>query len=99
MDSMGGPIMLFVFAGKSAEHGMTAFFKMLAVISVNLGLFNLLPIPVLDGGHLVLFAVEGIRRKPPSMRFREITNMVGMAILLLLMVLVFSNDIVRFILG
>lgn len=99
MDSMGGPIMLFVFAGKSAEHGLTAFFKMMAVISVNLGLFNLLPIPVLDGGHLVLFAVEGIRRKPPSMRFREITNMVGMAILLLLMVLVFSNDIVRFILG
>ena len=99
MDSMGGPIMLFVFAGKSAEHGMTAFFKMLAVISVNLGLFNLLPIPVLDGGHLVLFAFEGIRRKPPSIRFREITNMVGMAILLLLMVLVFSNDIVRFVLG
>lgn len=98
MDSMGGPIMLFVFAGKSAEYGISAFFKMLAVISVNLGLFNLLPIPVLDGGHLLMFAVEGIRRKPPSIRFREITNMVGMAILLLLMVVVFSNDIIRFVL-
>ena len=99
MDSMGGPIMLFVFAGKSAEHGLQSFFRMLAIISVNLGLFNLLPVPVLDGGHLVLFLVEGIRRKPPSMRFREITNMVGVAILLLLMILVFSNDIIRFVLG
>ena len=91
--------MLFVFAGKSAEHGLQSFFRMLAIISVNLGLFNLLPVPVLDGGHLVLFLVEGIRRKPPSMRFREITNMVGVAILLLLMILVFSNDIIRFVLG
>ena len=99
MDSMGGPIMLFVFAGKSAEHGIQSFLRMLAIISVNLGLFNLLPVPVLDGGHLMLFLIEGIRRKPPSIRFREITNMVGIAILLLLMVLVFSNDIMRFVLG
>ena len=99
LDSMGGPIMLFVIAEKSARKGMDHFLRMLAIISVNLGLLNLLPIPVLDGGHLLMFAIEGIRRRPPSMRIREITNMIGMVILLLLMVLVFSNDIMRFIIG
>ncbi len=98
MESMGGPIMLFVLAGKSAEAGLDAFLRTLAVISVNLGLLNLLPIPVLDGGHLAIFAIEGIRRRPPSMRFREVTNMIGVTILLLLMVWVFGNDIVRFVL-
>jgi regulator of sigma E protease len=99
LDSMGGPIMLFVIAEKSARRGIDHFLRMLAIISVNLGLLNLLPIPVLDGGHLLMFAIEGIRRRPPSMRIREITNMIGMVILLLLMVLVFSNDIMRFIIG
>ena len=99
LDSMGGPIMLFVIAEKSAERGLDNFLRMLAMISVNLGILNLFPIPVLDGGHLVLFAIEAIRRRPPSMRFRELSNAFGLALLLLLMVLVFSNDIMRFILG
>jgi len=99
LDSVGGPIMLFVIAEKSAKRGMDTFLRMLAVISVNLGLLNLLPIPVLDGGHLLMYAVEFIRHEPPSMRFREISNMIGIAVLLLLMVVVFSNDIIRFIIN
>ncbi|MEE8408196.1 MAG: site-2 protease family protein [Myxococcota bacterium] len=98
-DSVGGPIMLFVLAERSAKRGIEDFLAMLALISVNLGLLNLLPIPILDGGHLLLFAVEAIRRRPPSLRFREVANIVGMTLLLLLMVLVFRNDIMRFVLG
>ena len=64
---------------------------------MNLGLLNLMPIPVLDGGHLLMFGIEAVRRKPPSIRVREIANLVGMVFLLFLMVIVFSNDIMRFI--
>ena len=99
LDSMGGPIMLFVIAEKSAKRGWEHFLRMMAVISVNLGLLNLLPVPVLDGGHLMFFALEAIRRKPPSIRAREIANMVGLALLLMLMVLVFKNDILKYVLG
>ena len=62
-------------------------------------MLNLLPIPVLDGGHIFLFAIEAVRRRPPSVRVREITNLVGLVLLLLLMVLVFKNDILRYVLG
>jgi len=99
IDSIGGPIMLFNIAEKSAKHGWTAFLRIMAIISVNLGLINLFPIPVLDGGHLLFFGVEALRRRPPSLRVREVANMVGLALLLMLMVLVFHNDIVRYILG
>ncbi|HSI04424.1 MAG: RIP metalloprotease RseP [Myxococcota bacterium] len=99
MDSMGGPIMLFVIAEKSANSGLAEFLTMLAVISVNLGLINLVPVPVLDGGHLMFLAMEAIRRRPPSVRVREVANVVGLVMLLMLMVLVFKNDIVRFVLG
>ena len=96
---MGGPIMLFVIAEKSANSGLAEFLTMLAVISVNLGLINLVPVPVLDGGHLMFLAMEAIRRRPPSVRVREVANVVGLVMLLMLMVLVFKNDIVRFVLG
>ncbi len=97
LNSMGGPIMLFVIAEKSAKRGAPFFMRTLAMISVNIGLMNLLPVPMLDGGHLVFFAIEGISRRPPSLRLREAANMVGLALLLLLMVLVFHNDLLRFV--
>jgi regulator of sigma E protease len=97
--NMGSLIMLFNIAALSAEKGARPFLAMLALISVNLGLLNLLPIPVLDGGHLLMFSVEAVRRRPPSLRFREVANAVGLAILLLLMVFVLGNDIIRFVLG
>lgn len=99
LDDLGGPIMLWVIAEKSARRGLQDYLRWLAVISVNLGLLNLMPIPVLDGGHLLMFGIEAVRRKPPSTRVREIANLVGMVLLLFLMVIVFSNDIMRFILG
>lgn len=99
LDNMGGPIMLFVIAEKSAKSGLTDFLTMIAVISVNLGLVNLVPVPVLDGGHLMFLGIEAVRRRPPSVRVREVANVVGLVMLLMLMVLVFKNDIVRFVLG
>lgn len=99
LDTMGGPIMLFVIAEKSAKRGWEFFSRMLAVISVNLGMLNLLPVPVLDGGHLLFFGIEAVRKRPASIRAREIANAVGLALLLLLMMLVFRNDIIRYVLG
>lgn len=96
MESMGGVIMLFVIAEKSAKKGAQVFLRTMAVISVNLGMLNLLPVPVLDGGHLLFCAIEAVRRKPASIRVREWANTVGLILLLLLMLLAFRNDIVRY---
>jgi len=93
--SVGGPIMLYQIASKSAEEGLDSFLNAMAVISINLGLMNLLPIPILDGFQLFAAAWEGVRRRPIPMRAREIANMVGLAMLLLLMAMVFKNDIMR----
>ncbi len=93
--SVGGPIMLYQVASKSAEQGPEFFLGVMAAISVNLGLVNLLPIPILDGFHLLAAFWEGIRRRPIPMRAREIANLVGLAMLLVLMVLVFKNDLTR----
>ena len=99
LNTLGGPIMLFVIAEKSAKRGLATYMRVMAVISVNLGVLNILPIPVLDGGHLLFFAIEAVRRRPPSLRTRELANMVGLALLVLLMVLVFKNDLLRYVLG
>ena len=99
LKSMGGPIMLFVIAEKSAKRGWESFGRALAMTSVNLGMLNILPVPVLDGGHLLFYAIEAITRRPPSLRVREAANFVGLALLLALMVVVFRNDISRFLLG
>ncbi|MBI5508274.1 MAG: site-2 protease family protein [Deltaproteobacteria bacterium] len=99
LETMGGPIMLFQIAAESAKQGIEYFLSTMALISVNLGLLNLMPIPVLDGGHMLIFGIEAIRRRPPSLRFREVANLIGLALLLLLMLLVFHNDIRRLLLG
>ncbi len=94
-ETIGGPILLYQVAAKSAEVGWDAFFWTMGVISVNLGLMNLLPIPVLDGWHIFAAGVESVRRRPLSIRFREIANAVGLALLAALTLLVFRNDIMR----
>jgi regulator of sigma E protease len=94
-ESLGGPIMLFQVAQKSAEVGVGKFVEMMALISINLGLVNLLPIPVLDGFSLLAALWEAVRRRPIPMRFREYANMVGLAMLAVLMVMVFKNDITK----
>ncbi len=93
--TVGGPIMLFSIAAQAAEEGVESFLFKMALISVNLGLMNLVPIPVLDGGHIAACAVEAVTRRRLSVRAREIANLVGLALLLLLMIAVFKNDIAR----
>jgi len=93
--TVSGPITLYDVAGDAGSKGATYFLWAMAVTSVNLGLLNLLPIPVLDGGHLLLFLVEGVRRRPVSLRTREVSSLVGMSVLLLLMLVAFKNDVTR----
>lgn len=94
--NIGGPILIAQMAGQQAQEGLGTFLAFLAVLSINLGILNLLPVPVLDGGHLVFFMVEGIIRKPVSVRAREMAQQVGICLLVLLMVYAFYNDILRF---
>lgn len=93
--SVGGPVMLYRMASRSAQAGLNAYLDIMALISINLGLMNLLPIPVLDGFHLLSALWEAVRRRPIPARAREIANMIGLAMLLVLMVLVFKNDLTR----
>ena len=96
MDSVGGPIMIADMAGKMAESGGASFLAFIALISINLGVLNLLPVPVLDGGHLVFFFAELIFRRPVPQKVREYAQQIGMVMLLGLMVLAFYNDIIRY---
>lgn len=93
--AVSGPITLYDVAGDAGAKGTTYFVWAMAVTSVNLGLINLLPIPVLDGGHLLLFLVEWVRRRPVSLRARELSSLVGMSVLVLLMLVAFKNDVTR----
>jgi regulator of sigma E protease len=95
IDTVGGPIMIAQMAGDQAKAGIASLFQFIAVISVNLAVINLLPIPVLDGGHLLFFAIEAVKGRPVNLKVREIAQQVGMVILAMLMILVFYNDITR----
>ncbi len=95
-EAIGGPIMILDIAGKSAEKGWLYFVKMMAFLSVLLGLLNLLPIPILDGGHIAFIAVESVMRRPVSIKARVIASYVGLILLVGLMVFAFGNDIHRY---
>jgi regulator of sigma E protease len=92
---LGGPIMIVQEAYSLAATGFERVLQFVAVISVNLGIINVLPIPVLDGGHLFFFLIEAVRGKPLSVRVRETAMQVGVLLLVTLMVFVFYNDIAR----
>jgi regulator of sigma E protease len=94
--NIGGPILIAQMAGQQAQEGIGSFLAFLAVLSINLGVLNLLPVPVLDGGHLLFFLVEAIIRRPVAARHREMAQQVGIFLLMLLMVYAFYNDIARF---
>lgn len=96
LKNIGGPILIIKAAGDSARSGFIPFLTMLILISINLGIINLFPIPMLDGGHLILFLIEFIRGKDFSIRSHEMIQRVGIAILVLLMAFAFFNDIMRF---
>jgi regulator of sigma E protease len=93
--NLGGPILIAQMAGQQAQEGIGSYLAFLAVLSINLGVLNLLPVPVLDGGHLFFFAVEAIIRRPVSVKYREKAQQVGIFLLLLLMIFAFANDIFR----
>lgn len=93
--NIGGPITVVQIAGQAAQTDMSSILSVLAFLSIQLGILNLLPIPILDGGHLFFNVFELIFRKPLSMRAREIAQQVGLVLLIMLMVLAFYNDIVR----
>ncbi|MEO8701212.1 MAG: RIP metalloprotease RseP [Kofleriaceae bacterium] len=95
-EALGGPLMMYRVASVSGNQGWDSFLLMLALISVNLGLLNLLPIPMLDGGHLLVFAIEGAQRKPLSVKARERVQLAGLSVIVLITVLAAGNDIVRF---
>ena len=94
-DNLGGPIMIAQMAGQQARAGIGKLIQFIAFISINLAILNFLPIPILDGGHLMFFSIEAVRGRPVSLRVREVAQQAGMFILLVLMVFVFYNDIAR----
>jgi regulator of sigma E protease len=96
MDSVGGPIMIAKMAGETAQMGASSFLAFMALLSINLGVLNLLPVPVLDGGHLFFFFCELIIGRPVNQKVREYAQQIGLFLLLGLMVLAFYNDIIRY---
>ncbi len=93
--TLGGPIAIAQFAGQAAESGIMAFLSSMAFISLQLGIFNLLPLPVLDGGLILLFIVEAIRRKPFSDKFKEVWQRLGFALIITLLTFVLINDLLK----
>ncbi|MFQ5345355.1 MAG: RIP metalloprotease RseP [Mariprofundus sp.] len=94
-DNLGGPIAIAQLAGRTADMGLVYFLGFLALISVNLGVLNLLPVPILDGGLLVYLGLEKLRGKPLSPRLLEMTQMAGLVLIVSLMVFAFYNDLSR----
>ncbi|MEJ2094833.1 MAG: site-2 protease family protein, partial [Gammaproteobacteria bacterium] len=93
--NLSGPISIAQYAGDSAKSGLAAFLWFLGIVSISLGVLNLLPIPLLDGGHLLYYLIEFLTRKPVSESVQLLGQQIGLFILLALMILVFYNDIVR----
>ena len=94
---LGGPIRIAKMADDTASMGLKYFLRFLALLSVNLAILNLLPIPVLDGGHLTFLTLEALLRRPPSVRQREIAQQVGLVIILFIMAVVTFNDLNQFV--
>ena len=95
LSTLGGPITIYDVVGEEARKGVSYFVWAMGVISINLGLINLLPIPLLDGGHLLFFAFEAVLRKPLPLRVREIASLVGLLFLLCFRGVAFKNDVER----
>ncbi len=94
-ENVGSVVMIAQMAHAAAERGLLFFLQMMALISLNLGLLNLLPIPMLDGGHVVMFTIEAVRRKPLGLKARSIITYIGLGLIVSLMVFGFRNDLVR----
>lgn len=95
VSELGGPILIAQIAGKQMQAGWINFLFFMGLLSVNLGILNLLPIPVLDGGHLMFLSIEAIRRKPLTEKMQIVAQQLGMAFLGVAMIFVFYNDLLR----
>ena len=95
-ESMTGPIGIFIITGKAAQMGLIYLFHLMAMLSASLAIFNLLPLPVLDGGHILFIFVEKLRGKPLSVKVQENIANIGVGLLILLTVFIFYSDIVKF---
>jgi regulator of sigma E protease len=94
-DQLGGPIRIAQISGQVATIGFAALVHLAAVLSVSIGLLNLFPIPLLDGGHLLFYAIEAVRGRPLSERAQEVGFRIGLAIVVMLMIFATFNDIVH----
>lgn len=97
--TLGGPITIGKMAGETAKMGISYLFSFTAILSVNLGVINILPLPMLDGGHLVLFGIEALRKKPLSLKTQELIFKIGLALIIALSLAVFYNDILKLLKG
>jgi regulator of sigma E protease len=95
LKAMGGPILIAQLSGQMAERGLGDFFLLMAIISINLAIINMVPLPILDGGQFVIFTIEAIKRSPISLKARVISQWVGMCAVAALIILVVYNDIAR----
>jgi regulator of sigma E protease len=93
LSNVSGPITIYDMAGQAGAKGTTYFVWAMAFLSINIGLVNLLPIPVLDGGHLFFLAAEAVKKRPLPLRIREVASLVGMTVLFALMLVAFKNDV------
>jgi regulator of sigma E protease len=95
-DELGGPVRIAQMSGQVAEIGIASVFWFLAVLSINLGLINLFPVPMLDGGHLLFYGIEALRGRPASDRVMEISFRVGLGLVVALFLFVTVQDLMRF---
>jgi regulator of sigma E protease len=93
--TIGGPILIAQLAGEQAKRGLLSFVLFMAILSINLGVINLFPIPILDGGHFLFLGLEAILRRPVSLKKMEIAQQIGLIFIILLMLFAFYNDIIR----
>jgi regulator of sigma E protease len=94
--SLGGPLTIGYAAGVAAEQGLAQYLWLMALLSINIGLLNFLPIPILDGGLLLFFTIELFKRRPPSARARTITTYIGVVVVVMLVLFALKNDVVKF---
>jgi regulator of sigma E protease len=95
INKLGGPVAMYRMSGDAAREGITTVIRFMALLSINLGIFNLIPIPALDGGKIVMNIIEAIRRKPMKQEYESIITLVGVGIMVVLMIAVTWNDIWR----
>jgi regulator of sigma E protease len=97
--TLGGPLTIGKMVGENVKYGLVPLLSFTALLSINLGIINILPLPMLDGGHLIIFAIEAIRGKPLSLKTQELLFKIGIAFLVALSIAVFYNDIIKLING